>query len=153
MRRLDALGIPWDVTPGVPAFAAAAAALGRELTVPGVAQTVILTRYARRATPMPPGEELSALAAHGSTLVLHLAAQAIDEVVATLAPHYGPDCPAAVVARASWPDEVVLRGTLATIAGATRAAGVRRTAVILVGPALSAEGFRDSHLYSAQRSR
>jgi precorrin-4/cobalt-precorrin-4 C11-methyltransferase len=153
MRRLDALGIPWDVTPGVPAFAAAAAALGRELTVPGVAQTVILTRYARRATPMPPGEELSALAAHGSTLVLHLAAQAIDEVVATLAPHYGPDCPAAVVARASWPDEVVLRGTLATIADATRAAGVRRTAVILVGPALSAEGFRDSHLYSAQRSR
>jgi len=153
MRRLDALGIPWDVTPGVPAFAAAAAALGRELTVPGVAQTVILTRYARRATPMPPGEELSALAAHGSTLVLHLAAQAIDEVVATLARHYGPDCPAAVVARASWPDEVVLRGTLATIADATRAAGVRRTAVILVGPALSAEGFRDSHLYSAQRSR
>jgi precorrin-4/cobalt-precorrin-4 C11-methyltransferase len=114
---------------------------------------VILTRYARRATPMPPGEELSALAAHGSTLVLHLAAQAIDEVVATLAPHYGPDCPAAVVARASWPDEVVLRGTLATIADATHAAGVRRTAVILVGPALSAEGFRDSHLYSAQRSR
>ena len=153
MRRLDALAIPWDVTPGVPAFAAAAAALGRELTVPGVAQTVILTRYARRATPMPPGEDLSALAAHGSTLVLHLAAQAIDEVVATLAPHYGPDCPAAVVARASWPDEVVLRGTLATIADATHAAGVRRTAVILVGPALSAEGFRDSHLYSAERSR
>ena len=153
MRRLDALGIPWDVTPGVPAFAAAAATLGRELTLPGVAQTVILTRSARRATPMPPGEELAALAEHGATLVLHLAAQAIDEVVATLVPHYGEDCPAAVVARASWPDEVVLRGTLATIASAVYAAGVRRTAVILVGPALAASGFRDSHLYSHGRAR
>jgi precorrin-4/cobalt-precorrin-4 C11-methyltransferase len=153
MRRLDALGIPWDITPGVPAFAAAAATLGRELTLPGVAQTVILTRYARRATPMPPGEELAALAAHGATLVLHLAAQAADEIVATLVPHYGPDCPAAVVARASWPDEVALRGTLATIAGAVHDAGIRRTAVILVGPALAAEGFRDSHLYSAERAR
>ena len=153
MRRLDALGIPWDVSPGVPAFAAAAATLGRELTLPGVAQTVILTRYARRATPMPPGEELAALAGHGATLVLHLAAQAIDEVVATLVPHYGEDCPAAVVARASWPDEVVLRGTLATIASAVYAAGVRRTAVILVGPALAASGFSDSHLYSHERAR
>ena len=127
MRRLDALGIPWDVTPGVPAFAAAAATLGRELTLPGVAQTVILTRSARRATPMPPGEELAALAEHGATLVLHLAAQAIDEVV--------------------------LRGTLGTIASAVYAAGVRRTAVILVGPALAASGFRDSHLYSRGRAR
>jgi precorrin-4/cobalt-precorrin-4 C11-methyltransferase len=116
MRRLDALAIPWDVTPGVPAFAAAAAALKRELTVPGVAQTVVLTRYGRRASPMPSGEELDGLAAHGTTLVIHLGAQALAEIAATLAPHYGDDCPAAVVARVSWPDEVVLRGTLATIA-------------------------------------
>jgi precorrin-4/cobalt-precorrin-4 C11-methyltransferase len=153
MRRLDALGIPWDVTPGVPAFAAAAAALRRELTVPGVAQTVVLTRYGRRASPMPAGEELADLAAHGTTLVVHLGAQAIEEIVAAVSPHYGAGCPAAVVARASWPDEVVLRGTLATIAAAVRDAGIRRTATILVGPALAAEGFRDSHLYSAARER
>ena len=153
MRRLDALGIPWDVTPGVPAFAAAAAALGRELTLPGVAQTVILTRYARRATKLPPGEELGSLAAHGATLVLHLGARAIEEIVATLATHYGEDCPVAVVARASWPDELVLRGTLATIAAAVEQAGVKRTATILVGPALAAQGFCDSHLYSPARER
>ncbi|MGH2499689.1 MAG: precorrin-4 C(11)-methyltransferase [Solirubrobacteraceae bacterium] len=153
MRRLDTLGIPWNVTPGVPAFAAAAAALRRELTLPGIAQTVVLTRHARRASPMPPGEELGSLAAHGATLVIHLGAQAIEEIVATIAPHYGADCPAAVVARASWPDELVLRGTLATIAAAARDAGVRRTATILVGPALAAEGFRDSHLYSRARER
>jgi precorrin-4/cobalt-precorrin-4 C11-methyltransferase len=153
MRRLDALGIPWDVTPGVPAFAAAAATLRRELTLPGVAQTVILTRHARRATPLPPGEELAGLAAHGATLVLHLAVQAIEEIAATLVPHYGEDCPVAVVARASWPDELVLRGTLATIAAAVADAGVQRTAVVLVGPALAAEGFRDSHLYSCARER
>jgi precorrin-4/cobalt-precorrin-4 C11-methyltransferase len=153
MRRLDALGIPWDVTPGVPAFAAAAAALRRELTIPEVAQTVILTRYGRRASSMPPGEELAGLAAHGTTLVIHLGAQAIEEIAPALVPHYGPDCPAAVVARASWPDELVLRGTLHTIAEAVRAAGVRRTATILVGPALAAEGFRDSHLYSRARDR
>jgi precorrin-4/cobalt-precorrin-4 C11-methyltransferase len=153
MRRLDALGIPWDVTPGVPAFAAAAAALRRELTIPEVAQTVILTRHGRRASAMPPGEELSSLAAHGATLVIHLGAQAIGEIAVTLAAHYGEDCPAAVVARASWPDELVLRGTLATIAAAVEQAGVRRTATILVGPALAAEGFRDSHLYSRARER
>jgi precorrin-4/cobalt-precorrin-4 C11-methyltransferase len=153
MRRLDALGIPWDVTPGVPAFAAAAAALRRELTVPGVAQTVVLTRYGRRASPMPAGEDLAGLASHGATLVIHLGAQAIEEIVATIEPHYGEDCPAAVVARASWPDEVILRGTLATIAQAVHEAGVRRTATILVGPALAAEGFRDSHLYSPERER
>ncbi len=107
-RRLDELGIPWDVTPGVPAFAAAAAALGRELTLPGVAQTVILTRHARRATPMPEGEELASLAAHGATLVLHLAVQAIGEIAGKLEPLYGPGCPAAVVARASWPDETIV---------------------------------------------
>jgi len=153
MRRLDALGIPWDVTPGVPAFAAAAAALGRELTLPGVAQTVILTRHARRATALPAGEELAGLAAHGATLVLHLAVQALDELAPALAEHYGADCPVAVVARASWPDEVVLRGTLATIATAVAEAEIRRTAVILVGPALAADGFCDSHLYSAARER
>ena len=152
-RRLDELGIPWDLAPGVPAFAAAAASLGQELTLPGVAQTVILTRHARRATQMPPGEELEALAAHRTTLVLHLAAQAIDEVVARLAPHYGADCPTAVVARASCPDEVVLRGTLATIADRAASAGVRRSAVILVGPALAARDFGESHLYSPARSR
>ena len=153
MRRLDELGIAWDVTPGVPAFAAAAAALRCELTVPEVAQTVILTRYGKRASAIPAGEELSALAAHGTTLVVHLGTRAIAEIAATVTPHYGEDCPAAVVAGASWPDEVVLRGTLATIAGLVQDAGVTRTATILVGPALGARGFRDSHLYSAARDR
>ncbi len=152
-RRLDELGIPWDVTPGVPAFAAAAAALRGELTLPGVAQTVILTRHSRESTAMPPGEQLAGLAAHGTTLVLHLAVQAIDEIVATLEPHYGADCPAVVVARASWPDELILDGTLATIAAAVREAGVRRTAVVMVGRALAASGFVESHLYSATRAR
>jgi precorrin-4/cobalt-precorrin-4 C11-methyltransferase len=152
-RRLDQLGIPWDMTPGVPAFAAAAATLRQELTLPGVAQTVILTRHARRATPLPPGEELDSLARHGTTLVLHLAVQAIDEIAATLIPHYGADCPAAVVARASWPDELVLRAPLATIAVDVARAGVRRSAVIVVGPALAARDFGDSHLYSAARER
>jgi precorrin-4/cobalt-precorrin-4 C11-methyltransferase len=153
MRRLDALGIAWDVTPGVPAFAAAAAALKRELTVPGVAQTVVLTRYGRRASPVPAGEELGGLAEHSATLVIHLGAQAIDEIAATLEPHYGGDCPAAVVARASRSDELALRGTLATIAGQVRDAGVTRTATIVVGPALAADGFGDSHLYSRARER
>jgi precorrin-4/cobalt-precorrin-4 C11-methyltransferase len=153
MRRLDALGVPWDVTPGVPAFAAAAAALGRELTIPEIAQTVIVTRYGKRASAMPAGEQLSALAAHGATLAIHLGAQAIEEIAATLTPHYGEACPVAVVARASWPDELIVRGTLATIAADVQAAGVRRTATILVGPALAAEGFRDSHLYSDARER
>ena len=153
MRRLDELGIAWDVTPGVPAFAAAAAALRCELTVPDVAQTVILTRYGEGASAIPAGEELSALAAHGATLVVHLGARAIAEIAATVTPYYGEDCPAAVVARASRPDELVLRGTLATIAGLVQDAGVRRTATILVGPALGARGFRDSHLYSKARDR
>jgi precorrin-4/cobalt-precorrin-4 C11-methyltransferase len=152
-RRLDELGIRWDVTPGVPAFAAAAAALRCELTVPEVAQTVILTRYGRRASAIPSGEELASLAAHGTTLVVHLGAQAIEEIVATITPHYGAGCPAAVVARASWPDELVLRGTLESVASLVRDAGVARTATILVGPALGARGFRDSHLYSKARDR
>lgn len=152
-RRLDRLEIPWEMTPGVPAFGAVAATLGRELTVPALAQTVILTRYSRRASPMPEGEEMASLAAHGATLVVHLGAAAIEEIAAVLAPHYGEHCPAAVVARASMPDELVLRGTLATIAAQVREAGVKRTATIVVGPALAASGFRDSHLYSTERER
>jgi precorrin-4/cobalt-precorrin-4 C11-methyltransferase len=153
MRRLDAAGVPYDVTPGVPAFAAAAAALGREFTVPEVAQTVILTRTAERATAMPPGEDLATLGASRATMVLHLAVQRIDAVVAELIGSYGPDCPAAVVARASRPDELVLRGTLTDIAAKVKDAGVRRTAVIVVGAALTAGQFPDSHLYSADRCR
>lgn len=156
IRRLDAAGVPWDMTPGVPAFAAASAAIGRELTVPGVAQSLILTRHSRQATAMPPGEELASLAAHGTTLVLHLATQALDELAPLLARHYGADCPAYVVARASWPDELVLRGTLATIAGQVSAAGLKRTSTILVGPALAgtgADGACVSHLYSPERDR
>jgi precorrin-4/cobalt-precorrin-4 C11-methyltransferase len=152
-RRLDALDIPWDLTPGVPAFAAAAATLRAELTVPEVAQTIILTRYGRRASAIPEGEELAGLAAHGTTLVIHLGTQAIEEIAETLIPHYGAQCPVAVVARASWPDELVLRGTLTDIADQVHDAGVRRTATILVGPALAAHGFRDSHLYSKARAR
>lgn len=151
-RRLDAAGVPWDITPGVPAFAAAAAALGGELTVPGVGQTVVLTRIAAQATPMPPGEELASLGATGATLVLHLAVQRIDTVVDQLTPHYGADCPVAVVARASREDELVLRGTLADIAALVRDSGVRRTAVIIVGRVLTGGGC-DSHLYSAARVR
>src|SRR5919202_5778236 len=153
MRRLDAAGVPYDVVPGVPAFAAAAASLRRELTVPGVAQTVVLTRTSARSTPMPPGEELAAYAATGATLVLHLAVQRLSELVPELVPHYGADCPAAVVAYASRDDELILRGTLADIAGQVSAAGVQRTAVIVVGPVLTAAEFPDSHLYSTARSR
>jgi precorrin-4/cobalt-precorrin-4 C11-methyltransferase len=153
MRRLDAAGIPYDVVPGVPAFAAAAATLKRELTVPGVAQTVVLTRTSARSTPMPPGEQLAAYAATGATLVLHLAVQRMTELASELAAHYGPDCPVAVVARASRDDELVLRGTLTDIAQQVAAAGVRRTAVVIVGRVLSAEQFPDSHLYSTTRPR
>jgi precorrin-4/cobalt-precorrin-4 C11-methyltransferase len=153
MRRLDAAGVPYDVTPGVPAFAAAAAALGREFTVPGVAQTVVLTRTSQRATPMPPGEDLATLGASRATMVLHLAVQRIDAVAAELTAAYGADCPVAVVARASRPDQLILRGTLADIAARVADAGVRRTAVIVVGAALTAEEFPDSHLYSSARCR
>ena len=153
LRRLDAAGIPYDVTPGVPAFAAAAASLRREFTVPGVGQSVILTRTSARATPMPPGEDLATLGASRGTMVLHLAVQRIDELIAELTPNYGPDCPVAVVARASRDDEVILRGTLADIADQVRAAGIVRTAVIVVGRVLTASEFPDSHLYSAARCR
>ncbi|MFD9630639.1 precorrin-4 C(11)-methyltransferase [Streptomyces violascens] len=153
MRRLDAAGVPYEVVPGVPAFAAAAAALKRELTVPTVGQTVILTRIAQRATAMPEGEDLATLGRSGALLVLHLATGYVDRVVEELLPHYGADCPAAVVAFASRPEELVLRGTLADIAGQVKGAGVVRTAVILVGRVLGDAGFRDSHLYSADRHR
>lgn len=153
MRRLDAAGVPYEVVPGVPAFAAAAAALKRELTVPTVGQTVILTRIAQRATAMPEGEDLATLGRSGALIVLHLAAGYVDRVVDELLPHYGADCPAAVVAYASRPDELVLRGTLDEIAGKVKDAGVVRTAVIMVGRTLGAAQFRDSHLYSAERDR
>jgi len=153
MRRLDAAGVPYEIVPGVPAFAAAAAALKRELTVPTVGQTVILTRIAQQATPMPDGEDLATLGRSGALLVLHLGARYIDRIVSELVPHYGADCPAAVVAMASRPDELVLRGTLEDIAPQVKSAGVTRTAVILVGRALAATEFRDSHLYSPHRDR
>lgn len=153
MRRLDAAGVSYDVTPGVPAFAAAAASLGRELTVPGVGQTVVLTRTSSRSTAMPEGEDLATLGRSRSTMVLHLAVQRIAELVPELTPAYGADCPVAVVARASHDDEVVLRGTLADIAGQVEKAGVVRTAVIVVGAVLTASNFPDSHLYSAARDR
>jgi len=152
-RRLRSAGIEYDITPGVPAFAAAAAALKQELTVPTVGQTVILTRIAAQATPMPAGEELASLGASRATLVLHLAVQRIDEVVGELTPHYGESCPVAVVAQASRDDETVLRGTLADIAAQVHEAGIRRTAVIIVGQVLAAEEFCESHLYSPARER
>jgi precorrin-4/cobalt-precorrin-4 C11-methyltransferase len=152
-RRLDAAGVAWQVVPGVPAFAAAAAALRQELTLPGVGQTVVLTRTAARATPMPAGEDLASLGATGCTLILHLAVQNIDQVAGELLPHYGADCPAAVVARASWPDEVVLRCALGDLAEQVRAHGIRRTAIIVIGRVLADGSFSDSHLYSADRDR
>ena len=153
-RRLDALGIDYEIVPGVTAFAAAAAALKRELTVPGVAQTVTLTRVATLSTPMPPGEELASLAQSGATLVLHLAAAQIDTIVPQLlAGGYRDETPAAVVAFASWPQQKVLRGTLADIAGQMHDANITKTAIIVVGDVLAAEGFTDSYLYSTGRAR
>jgi precorrin-4/cobalt-precorrin-4 C11-methyltransferase len=151
-RQLDALGIAYEIVPGVTAFAAAAAALKRELTVPGVAQTVTLTRVATLSTAMPPGEELESLARTGATLVLYLAAAQIDHIVPQLLHGgYRPETPAAVVAFASWPRETVLRGTLADIASQMHDADITKTAVIIVGDVLAAEGFTDSYLYSAAR--
>jgi precorrin-4/cobalt-precorrin-4 C11-methyltransferase len=149
MRRLDALAIPYEVVPGVSSFTAAAAALRRELTVPGVSQTVILARAAGR-TPVPDGQDLASLAGHRATLALFLSAQHLDEAIAALAPAYGPDCPAAIVHRASWPDERVIRGRLGDLAALARAEGVAATAMVLVGPALGAEGFPDSRLYAPE---
>ncbi|NLU84953.1 precorrin-4 C(11)-methyltransferase [Rhodococcus sp. HNM0569] len=152
-RRLDAAGVDYDIVPGVPAFAAAAAALRRELTVPGVSQTVVLTRVSTLSTSMPPGEDLHSLAASRATMVVHLGAHRIEQIVDELADAYGWDCPAAVVAYASWPGETILRGTLETIARQVRDTGITKTAVVVVGRALAAEGFPDSYLYSAARER
>lgn len=149
MRRLDGLGIAYDVVPGVPAFAAAAAALKTELTVPGVAQTVVLTRTAMKASAMPEGEDLATLGQSGATLAIHLSVRNIREIEAKLLPLYGADCPAVVAYRVGWPDEQLIRGTLSDIRARVRAARITRTALILVGPALAAEGFRDSALYDA----
>ena len=149
MRRLDALSIAYDVTPGVPAFAAAAAALRRELTVPDVAQTVILTRTAVRASAMPAGEELGHLAATGATLAIHLSIANLARVIRTLLPHYGEDCPAVVAYRVSWPDERLIEGTLGDIRDRLKGAGITRTALILVGPALAGHG-SESRLYAPE---
>lgn len=152
LRRLRALGIPCDITPGVPSFAAAAAALGAELTLPGIAQSVVLTRTSGRATAMPPGETLAAFAATGATLAIHLSIHVLDRVVAELAPHYGADCPVAIVWRASWPDERIVRATLATLEAAL-ATELERTALILVGPAIGATAFSESRLYASDYDR
>lgn len=151
-RRLDAAGIPWDVTPGVPAYAAAAALVGRELTVPEVAQSVVLTRTHQDSTRMPATEELAAFAATGATLVLHLSIRHTRRLVAELVPHYGEACPVVVGSQVTQPGELVLRGTLADIADQVEAAGLRQAAVILVGPALGAADFVESHLYSCHRA-
>ncbi len=153
LRRLDQAGVNTTITPGVPAFAAAAAALKRELTLPGLAQSLVLTRTSGRASPMPERETLSHFAATGATLAIHLSIHALERVAAELTPFYGADCPAAVVARASWPDETIVRATLGDIVGAMRESPVERTALILVGPALEAQDFRDSELYNADYVR
>lgn len=148
MRRLDTLGIPYDLTPGVPAFAAAAAALGIELTLPEVTQSVILTRTAVRASAMPEGEDLATLARSRASLVLHLSINNLAPVVRELTPIYGAACPVAVVYRATWPDEKILRGTLATIRDQVKAAKFTRTALIIVGRVLGANEFTESRLYA-----
>lgn len=152
MRCLDRLGIPYDLTPGVPAFAAAAAALGIELTLPEVAQTVILTRTAVRASAMPERERLPVLAQSGATLAIHLSINNLARIVRELTPHYGAQCPVAIVHRASWPDQRILRGTLASIRAQVKDAAITRTALILVGRVLAEAAFPDSRLYAPEHS-
>jgi precorrin-4/cobalt-precorrin-4 C11-methyltransferase len=153
LRRLEALTIPCTVTPGVPAFAAAAAALARELTLPEVAQSVVLTRTSGRASAMPATENLDAFAATRATLAIHLSIHAIDKTVAELLPAYGEDCPVAVVFRASWPDERIIRATLGTIVAEVKKTDIERTALIIVGEVLAARDFRDSALYDSEYRR
>jgi precorrin-4/cobalt-precorrin-4 C11-methyltransferase len=153
IRRLKRHGIPYTVTPGVPAFAAAAATLAVELTVPEVTQSVVLTRMPGRASRMPDAERLAVFAASKATLAIHLAISRIEAIVAELAPFYGTDCPVAVVVRASWSDERIVRGTLGDIAAQVAAEPIERTAIVLVGQALAAEGFRDSALYDPDYRR
>ncbi|WP_067431575.1 precorrin-4 C(11)-methyltransferase [Nocardioides jensenii] len=152
-RRLDAAQVPWDVTPGIPAYAAAAAALGRELTVPKLAQSVVLTRAQARSTAMPSGETLDNFAATGATLVLHLAITRTRELAEQLTAHYGASCPVAVVSRVSQPSELVLRGTLADIADQVEAANLRQAALIMVGPAIDPAVVAESYLYDPARDR
>jgi precorrin-4/cobalt-precorrin-4 C11-methyltransferase len=153
LRRLRKRDIPFTITPGVPAFAASAAALGVELTLPELTQTVVLTRTSGRASAMPEAERLEHFAASGATLAIHLSVHVLEDVVARVRPHYGDDCPVAVVFRASWPDERILRGTLRDIVSLARATDIDRTATILIGPVLAAEDFRESALYSPQYQR
>jgi len=149
MRRLDALGIDYDVTPGVSAYAAAAAALKRELTLAGVGQTVIITRTAVRASGMPQGEDLDTLGRSGATLAIHLSINNLAKVVRELTPHYGADCPVVIAYRVGWPDQAFIEGTLGDIRPKVKASGITRTALILVGRFLNPEGFDDSKLYDA----
>jgi len=152
LRRLRELGIPFTITPGVPSFAAAAAALEAELTLPGLAQSVVLTRTSGRASAMPEGEKLAAFAATGAVLAIHLSVHVLDKVIAELLPHYGPDCPVAVVWRASWPDERIVRATLCTL-DAALGEKLERTAIILVGRTLRANDFAESRLYAVDYDR
>lgn len=152
-RRLTALGILFDVTPGVPAFAAAAAAIQQELTLPSVAQTVILTRTATQSTPMPNGEDLATLGRSGATMAIHLSITNLKHVVSDLLPLYGADCPVVVVHRATWPDQLILRSTLLSIQEAVSRSGISSNALILVGRSLAAGAFGESYLYSAGRER
>jgi precorrin-4/cobalt-precorrin-4 C11-methyltransferase len=152
LRRLRALGIPYSVTPGVPAFSAAAAALEAELTLPGLAQSVVLTRTSGRASAMPEGERLAAFALTGAVLAIHLSMHLLDQVIAELTPHYGGDCPVAVVWRASWPDQRIVRATLGTL-DSSLSNELERTALILVGRTLGAQDFDDSRLYAADYDR
>ena len=153
LRRLRRHGIPYTLTPGVPAFAAAASVLGRELTIPGIAQSVVLTRMPGRASRMPERECLKTFAASGATLAIHLAIHAMDAIVAELIPEYGPDCPVAVVMRATWPDERVLRGTLENVRALLSVEPMERTALVFVGRALEAADFDESALYSSDYQR
>lgn len=153
VRRLQRRGIAYTLTPGVPAFAAAAAVLGQELTLPEISQSVVLTRVSGRASPMPERETLRAFAATGCTLVIHLAVHRLEEIVTALIPHYGSDCPVTVAARVSWPDEQISVGTLADIVARVGGRDVQRTALILVGRALACAEFRDSALYDAGYQR
>jgi precorrin-4/cobalt-precorrin-4 C11-methyltransferase len=152
MRRLDALGIAYDVTPGVPAFAAAAAAIATELTLPEISQTIILTRTAMRASPMPAGEELASLGRSGATLAVHLSINNLANVVRDLVPHYGADCPVVIAYRVSWPDQQFLKGTLGDIRDKAKQAGFTRTALVLVGRVLGETDFTDSRLYAADHT-
>lgn len=152
MRRLDALGIPYDVTPGVPAFAAAAAALSTELTLPDISQSIIVTRTAVRSSSMPDGEDLTTLGKSGATLAIHLSVTNLKKVVDELTPLYGADCPVVVAYRVSWPDQAFVSGTLADIRDKVKAAGFTRTALILVGRVLNGADFTDSRLYAADHT-